>query len=52
MQNDKLILEAERRRTGATNRGMPWNRIRRATGIARLRGYAATRSEHATGGSQ
>ncbi len=33
-----------------TSRKMPWNRLRRAAGIAPLRGEAATRSEQATGG--
>ncbi len=52
MHTNTIIENIERRRATTAKRGMPWNRLRRATGIAPLRGEAATRSEQAAGGSQ
>lgn len=52
MKNYLATFNIERLRTDALKPEMPWNRLRRATGIAPLREEAATRSEQATGGSQ
>jgi hypothetical protein len=52
MKQNLATFNIERLSTDGLKPEMPWNRLRRATGIAPLRGDAATRSEQATGGSQ
>jgi hypothetical protein len=52
MQHNDMTVNVLHLRTDATQPEMPWNWLRQATGIATLRGEAATRSEQATGGSQ
>jgi len=52
MHHTPIGLTVKSMSANSTKPGMPWNWLCQATGIAPLRGEAATRSEQATGGSQ